>query len=194
MRAQSSLALTINEMQEDDSPLSAGERVYELMDQFKNSHDQMRVESYIQHAPIESLDNKAEDSSLVTFFEAGPGRKLIYKSRLPAPDKFLSLQKWEGVVTKVGEDHFSARLMNLTETAQEEEAIFPISEISSDDDLKLLRVGAVFYWNIGYYVRAKGTRIRSSVIRFRRLPMWTESILKAAQKEADRLNEFFDWK
>lgn len=192
MSPQTLAALTILDRQDDELRLSVSLRELDLVNQFKKTHSQIRVESYTC-TPSET-DNHAKDLSIVSLHKRGSGFKLVYESKLPAPDKFISLQKWEGIVTEIGEDYFIAKLVNLTGEGPEESATFPFSEISSEEDTQLLKIGAVFYWSIGYYERAKGTRIRSSLIRFRRLPMWTESIIKAAQKEAERLNEFFGWK
>ena len=56
------------------------------------------------------------------------------------------LQDWEGIVESVGNEFFTARLRDLTnnEVYPSETAELPIEDIS-DDDLQLLRVGAVFY-------------------------------------------------
>ncbi len=60
-----------------------------------------------------------------------------------------------------------------------------LSEIS-DEDLQLIDVGAVFYWNIGYQTNPSGSRTRSSIIRFRRLPVWRFEELSEAQKKAEK--------
>ena len=105
---------------------------------------------------------------------------------------FVSLQKWEGYVTKINNDTFNARLVNLTTDGPEEEVGLPINEVSKDD-LDLLVEGAVFYWNIGYYDHISGQRTRSSIIRFRRLPMWRESDLEKAVSDAEELKKSIKW-
>lgn len=106
---------------------------------------------------------------------------------------FIPLQKWEGTVLEVIENSFIARLIDQTSGAPDEEAEFPFEEIS-DDDLPLIEPGAIFYWNIGYTVSPSGQRTRSSLIRFRRLPAWTEGEIKEARREAERLSDILDWK
>ena len=192
MSTETSATLTIRDKQYDQLDQSIGLRELDLINQFEKTHSRVRVEPYV-HPPLET-DNDAKDLSIVSIHKNGKEFKLVYESKLPAPDKFISLQKWEGIVTEIGEDYFIARIIDLIKDAPEESASFPFSEISSEEDKELLKIGAVFYWNIGYYERAKGTRLRSSLIRFRRLPMWAENVIGSAQKEAERLNEFFGWK
>ena len=60
---------------------------------------------------------------------------------------FQVLQEWEGYVIDIGEDEFTARLLDLTagSSHEEEEAVIPLAEIS-EDDLKHLRLGSIFRW------------------------------------------------
>jgi hypothetical protein len=111
----------------------------------------------------------------------------------PAQDSFLLLQKWEGVVKKVGSDTFIAQLTDLSSQSEDEEAEIPIEEISLADKA-MLAPGAVFYWCIGYRDTPGGQRIRASEIRFRRLPSWTLTELDKARKEAEELGDLLGWK
>jgi hypothetical protein len=111
----------------------------------------------------------------------------------PRQSAFISLQKWEGVVLEVLSDSFLARLVDLTRTGPDEEAEFPLDEVS-EEDRPLIRPGAIFYWNIGYHNSYSGQRTRTSIIRFRRLPAWTREEIEAAKREAERLGESIGWK
>lgn len=111
----------------------------------------------------------------------------------PRQSAFISLQKWEGVVLEVLSDSFLARLVDLTRTGLDEEAEFPVNEVS-EEDRPLIRPGAIFYWNIGYHNSYSGQRTRTSIIRFRRLPAWTREEIEAAKREAERLGESIGWK
>lgn len=104
---------------------------------------------------------------------------------LPQPE-FDALQKWEGHVVSVTETDFTATLVDLTQPGIEEEAVLGLSEVT-EDDLPLVRPGAVFYWSVGYRVDQSGERSRSSVIWFRRLPAWTEKEIERAQARAAEL-------
>jgi hypothetical protein len=105
---------------------------------------------------------------------------------------FTSLQEWEGIVTEVRNDAFLARLIDLTHRGADEEAEFPNDEVS-EEDKPLVRPGAIFYWHIGYHTSYSGQRTRVSVIRFRRLPAWTQREIDAAKQEAERIGKALGW-
>jgi len=107
-------------------------------------------------------------------------------------DQIISLQKWEGYVTKISKDSILVRLIDLTEGRPEEEAEIPLEEIS-EEDKDLIREGAVFYWNIGYKDSKSGQRTRVSIIRFQRLPKWRKKEKDVAEQEAERLQEIIKW-
>jgi hypothetical protein len=71
-------------------------------------------------------------------------------------------------------------------------------EIAKDElspfDLALLEPGAIFYWTIGYRQQLPaGARERVSLIRFRRLPAWSDAELIAAREHAETLAEDLGW-
>ena len=101
------------------------------------------------------------------------------------------LQDWEGVVERVEEDIFVARLRDMTanEVYPGEIAELPVRDVS-EDDRELLQVGAVFYMTVGYYVWASGRRERFGRIVFRRLPGWTAAALERAGERAHRITRF----
>ena len=103
------------------------------------------------------------------------------------------LQDWEGVVEMIGNENFTARLRDLTnnEPYPSETAELPIEDISVDD-LKLLRVGAVFYLTVGRSTWLNGRQERFGRIVFRRLPDWTLSTLRRAEERAEHLSRFLD--
>ena len=107
--------------------------------------------------------------------------------------RFVPLQKWEGTILQVLDDSFFARLVDLMSGGPDEEAEFPIEEVS-DADRSLVEPGAVFYWNIGYIDSVSGQRTRASVIRFRRLPTWRSEELERAKRRAQRVSDLLDWK
>ena len=101
------------------------------------------------------------------------------------------LQEWEGVVERIEGDIFVARLRDMTadEVYPGEIAELPVADVS-DNDRELLRVGAVFYMTVGYYVWADGRRERFGRVVFRRLPGWTASALERARERARRITRF----
>lgn len=106
---------------------------------------------------------------------------------------FVALQEWEGYVTEIFEDSFSAILVDTTleETEPGEQAEFDIEEISNHGQ-SLLKVGAVFVWTIGYNT-VGSTKQRSSQIVFRNLPAFSEKELGEAKSEAEQLLHSINW-
>lgn len=135
----------------------------------------------------------------------GPGRTHGVSALMPAPvfplipklsrraHYFTSLQKWEGIVLEIYKETFLGRLVDQTSSGLDEEAEFSLAEVS-EDDRELLAPGAVFYWNIGYNDSPSGQRTRVSVIRFRRLPAWSEREIEDAERKAEQLGELIGWK
>jgi hypothetical protein len=129
-----------------------------------------------------------------TFSVNGGSARFIlgtFQSVLPLPrprptrERFNAMQKWEGFVIEVKDDTFFARLTPIIGEGPDQEAEIYLSEVEPEDQ-PLIEPGAVFYWSIGYLDRPSG-RLRASVIRFRRLPIWTERELEAARAEAVKL-------
>jgi hypothetical protein len=115
----------------------------------------------------------------------------IFIQRQAVTNRFIALQKWEGIVLQVNNDSMIARLLDLTNDGSDGEAEFNLSEIHSDD-LPLVKIGALFYWNIGYMDK-KGQRIRASIIRFKRIPNWRKDELEIAKKDAEHTSKLFKW-
>lgn len=104
---------------------------------------------------------------------------------------FQLLQLWEGKVIRVGKDNFTAILMDKSNPSKpEEEVIIDLQEVS-EDDLPLLRPGAILYWSIGYEEDLGRPRQRVSRIRLRRLPGWTKRELDEAKRKAAKLSDLF---
>jgi hypothetical protein len=100
---------------------------------------------------------------------------------------FQAMQKWEGHVIWVGEDSFGARLVPIVGEGPDQEAEILTEEMAADDS-NLIEPGAVFYWSIGYLDRPSG-RLRVSLLRFRRLPVWTKDELEQADRKAKKLRD-----
>lgn len=112
--------------------------------------------------------------------------------RKPPRERFIVLDQWLGVVEEIGDDFFVARLRNVDTSVPDEEAEFDIEEISPVDR-HLLQPGSEFYWSVGYRDSLGGQRVRSSLIRFRRLPRWQPNEIQEAQRAAGVLVEKFGW-
>lgn len=120
-----------------------------------------------------------------------PAHKMLSKGTYISPqrDYFRVLQKWEGHVLEVDNEVFLARLIPISGQEDVQEAEIYLTEVT-EEDRDFLEPGAVFYWSIGYLVRPSGT-LRASVIRFRRLPAWTEDDLRKAEHDAHRWGDLF---
>lgn len=118
-----------------------------------------------------------------------PAVFLAARDSLPA-GRFTVLQSWEGVVVSVNDAEFTAILTDRTTENSEEEVVIGIEEIS-EDDRKLVKPGAVFYWFIGYKDAPGEPRRRVSQIRFRRLPAWSQHDIDQAARHASELSAIF---
>jgi hypothetical protein len=104
------------------------------------------------------------------------------------------LQTWEGYVSDVGDETFSAKLADLTDEANltPEVVEFSLDDVDPDDR-ELVRLGGVFRWIIGYREQPFGRRERVSSLVFRRLPCWTAEDLARAESESQAMADAFQW-
>ena len=129
---------------------------------------------------IENLDRKGQK------FATGP---LL---RTAPVEQVIVLQDWEGVVEEVREDDFVARLMDKTagQKFDSEAAEIPKSEVDRDD-IELLKPGAIFYLTVFRRVARNGRQERITRLIFRRLPAWTQTMLKSVGDRANSWKSFF---
>ena len=105
---------------------------------------------------------------------------------------FKSEQSWEGEVIEILEDSFRARLADIHNPGQVEEAEILFSALSDSDDLKLIKPGAVFFWTVG--TRIEGRRSEQvSIIQFRRLPRWNQKEVDEAKQTASVIKQQLKW-
>lgn len=104
--------------------------------------------------------------------------------------RFDLRQQWEGAVTAVGVDSFSASLRDLTDPTVSEETAELFLEDVGESDRDLIEPGAVFYWSVGYEDTPRG-RERKSIIRFRRLPGWGRQQMNSVKAKSDELSAYF---
>ena len=103
------------------------------------------------------------------------------------------LQEWDGTVTEIGDDEFTAELRDLTDpTNCREEATFEFSTVSPDDRA-LLTLGAVFRWRIGYETATTGQRRRISQLRFIRTPTWDAPAVQSVERRGPACRLGFPW-
>jgi hypothetical protein len=98
----------------------------------------------------------------------------------------LTRQLWEGTVTELRDDgSFLAVLADKTEPGNSDEIAAFSPEDVTDDEVKLVKVGSPFYWIIGSERTPTGVIKNVSMVRFRRMPTWTQGKLKRAAELAD---------
>jgi len=114
----------------------------------------------------------------------------------PAANRVYSLrarQRWEGTVTDVGTDEFTAVLTDLSDPQNgDEEAVFTLSELDlPDEELRLVAPGSTFYWILGTEKSPAGIARNVSIFQFRRSPRWSVNALRRARAKADRFGKLF---
>ncbi|MFZ0886977.1 MAG: hypothetical protein WA005_00865 [Candidatus Binataceae bacterium] len=140
----------------------------------------------ISSAPLSTHNISPEQSS-----EESAAKIVIPSQKMPAPRQtFRAIQRWEGTVISVGETGFEAILRDLDAVKPEEKASFLLEEVSPDDH-NLIADGAVFYWYVGYETTITGQRKLTANVRFRRLPGWSKTSLRALREKAKRLEILF---
>jgi len=168
----------------------------DLISQFRQKLPEERLAMYTNVKGINSVyySKRETERSTITVLTPQVGVKPILQLPKTAKkvDKSNSLQKWEGIVLELKEDRIIARLTNLDNPLQEDEAEIPLSELEPED-LNLIQPGSVFYWNIGYLDTGKGQRLRTSLIRFRRIPYITKKQIQGAAIDAEDLRQFINW-
>ena len=105
---------------------------------------------------------------------------------------FKEEQSWEGVVTDVYEDSFRARLADMSNPDLLDDAEITFDAVTDQDDLRLIKLGANFFWTIGTRIEKK-RREQVSIIQFRRLPQWTKTAISESRIEGQETFKKLDW-
>ena len=135
-----------------------------------------------------------EMSGKVNQAEAETIKIMMPMRRLDPKDNFILLNKWEGYVISSDPEECRAVIKDLTSPDRaDEEIVFSLEEIQ-EEDLELVKPGAIFYLYIGYYINASGTRMTSHVIKFRRLPQWSKSELRKIEQDTREIADKLGWK
>jgi hypothetical protein len=99
---------------------------------------------------------------------------------------------WICYVTSINKEIFTARVEEIRSNLKTfEEAEFEILDLD-DEDMKMLKIGAVFYWSIGYEYR-NGTKKKESFIRFKMLPIFNEMQINNALDLSTELFQNLNW-
>jgi len=161
------------------------------------------VEADYNPKEILPLEESSEDLTKVPKKEIIPeSRKFLVDQYYRLPNQnttaagrngFRSINKWEGIVSEIFEEEgsFSATLTDLNNGGPKEEVTLSFEEVS-EEDMPLLKLGAIFYWNIGYE-KLHGQVKKASIIRFKRLPEWTKKDWDQIMDKANELEKGIEW-
>lgn len=138
----------------------------------------------VQIPPVEI--NTSTDSGEIVFISTETSRTRTM------PRYFQPEQSWEGEVTDVLQDTFRARLVDMNDPVAIEDAEIYFSSVTDQDDLKLIKKGAIFFWAIGTRIERR-RREQVSIIQFRRLPRWTQKELSESGKQAKENYDKLNW-
>lgn len=100
------------------------------------------------------------------------------------------IQEWEGHVVDVGDEHFTARLLDVTGGSDypEEEAEILRQELSSEDNHRLC-VGSTFRWIVGYEHYRDGRKRRISQIMLHDLRFSRDVDWNQGRRWADKIRK-----
>lgn len=165
-----------------------------LLKQFKEKMPDELIKSYLVDKSEKQQSNNIDYSfsNNTSLAERKKAPVFFFESKLLG-ERAISLQKWRGIVEEVGKDFFIAKLINLTEKGYDEQAEISNDEITQED-IDLIKPGAIFYWSIGYSHSNTGQRRRFSDIRFRRIPDWNDREIDIARENAKRISDLLVWK
>ena len=143
---------------------------------------------------VRRLERLAKDANVViTYANKKKLNQSEYQAGTPR-QAFTPVQEWEGYVSEIHEDYFVADIVDTTNSNSSltGNVEFLIEELSPSD-AKMLELGAVFRWSIGYKA-TNGTRARLSQIVFRNLPIWTKNDLADIVRSNDEGIDKLNWK
>jgi hypothetical protein len=100
-------------------------------------------------------------------------------------------QNWVGHIIEITESEFTAKLIDKLDPTTYEIAQFEIDEVSQGD-LGLLKMGALFYWSVGY-ANQNGQVSKQSLIRFKRSIDFTVQEFDSLIDKANEINASLKW-
>lgn len=145
---------------------------------------------------ITYIPSKDGGPSGVSFYDVEriktpPVRKAINR-RLPF---FKTMTKWVGEVIEIHENSFLARVYeeknNNISGSYDDYVDFNFAEVS-DTDRRFIKDGAIFDWHIGQRFKPHGQMENTSIIIFRRMPVW-RNYLEKAEEKAKEFAKMMGW-
>lgn len=122
--------------------------------------------------------------------------KKIFRQKAKLQDRkapsFKTITKWVGEVIDVFEDSFTARVYEIkkqdnTSDAFDDYVDFLNAEVNPSDR-EFIEKGAIFDWCIGQKFKPHGQMENTSVVIFRRMPVWKNYLQKAEEKSKEFMN------
>jgi len=150
-------------------------------------------ENFNLEKPSDSSTDNDGEIGLTDFSYGSPIKALQLAPHYlkPLMGRFQLLQFWEGRVTDIFDNTFSAIISDKTNPDLPDELVTLDIEEVTPSDLSLLTLGSVFYWSIRYADFPGRGRSKESKIRFRRLPAWTQKEINRAIDTGTELATFF---
>ena len=114
--------------------------------------------------------------------------------RTPNPYRknyFTKSQNWVGQITELSDTEFTAKLIDKNDQTTFEVAQFDMDEISKGD-MELIKLGAIFYWSVGF-ANQNGQISKQSLIRFKRSVALSISEFDYITDQASELSEKIHW-
>lgn len=141
------------------------------------------VSSHVQNSFLDLKDGR--------FFISNVPPQRFTQAAIAKGSVLKTLQVWEGTITGLDEQNFTATLRDLTKPSNpDEQAEFARIEVSEDDQ-ELLTLGSTFYWVVGTERTPGGQKRNISTLQFRRLPPWTDNALRRANERAALTRSLF---
>jgi len=145
---------------------------------------------------INYISSKDGGSSGVSFYDV-EGLKTLPVCK-PADRKapsFRTMTRWVGEVFEVHEDSFLARVYeekdNDASGFDEDYVDFNFAEVS-DTDRMFIKGGAIFDWHTGQRFKPHGQMENTSIVIFRRMPVW-KNYLEKAEEKAKKFSNMMGW-
>lgn len=147
---------------------------------FKKLNDELsrNLEFQNKRKLEENCSSSASDrqENLKKFVTSAHGFSLKEKSRKKT-ETFSSFEEWVGRVEEISQSGKQFQAILQSKGNCEEVANFSFDDVS-EDDFELLKLGAVFYWNVGQVKDESGRISNVSTVRFRRLQHWKRNYLE----------------
>jgi hypothetical protein len=118
--------------------------------------------------------------------------KAIFKPAIRSSITDSDVIRWKGYITEIENDTFFANLEDLSDKNSYEVGEFKVNDIPNEDK-DLFRLGAVFYLSVGYIKDRTGQVKKQKLLRFQRLPKWSEEEEDMNMDKARELFETITW-